>query len=80
MPGGAQLIKLGGDEQRSGMRLKGLGKALLGSGAASLSLYGAAALLSSTVHSHLHTMLLFLALVGLVAGSVLYLLSRARGR
>lgn len=54
-----------------------MGKFLLGIGAASLFFYGAAAL-SPTLNSQLRTTLLFLALVGLVAGSVLYLLSRAR--
>ncbi len=61
------------------MRLKGLAKALLSIGAASLFCYGAASL-SRTVTTSLRTTLLFVALVGLVAGSVLYLLSRARSR
>ena len=67
------------DEQRGGLRLKGLAKVLLGIGAASLFFYGAAAL-SQTVNRSLRATLLFGALVGLAAGVVLYLLSRARRR
>lgn len=65
------------DEQRGGLRLKGLAKVLLGIGAASLFFYSAASL-SETVNRSLRSALLFGALVGLAAGVVLYLLSRAR--
>jgi hypothetical protein len=60
-----------------GMRLKGMAKVLLSIGAASLFFYGAASL-SQTVNGSLRSTLLFLALVGLGAGGVLYLLSTRR--
>lgn len=59
------------------MRLKGMGKILMSVGAASLFFYGAASL-SQTVNAGLRSTLLFVALVGLGAGGVLYLLSTRR--
>ncbi len=72
---------LPGTQNRTGdgMQLKGLSKVLLTSGAICLLFYGVFALYLQTTAS-VRTTLLFVALVGLVAGTLLYLLSAARPR
>lgn len=61
------------------MRLKGIAKVLLTIGAVCLLFYGVFALYLHTTAS-LRTALLFAALVGLIAGTALYLLSTSRQR
>ena len=61
------------------MQLKGIGKVLLAIGAASLLFYGVLTLYVETTANR-RTALLFVALVGLLAGALLYLLSTARRR
>ena len=61
------------------MQLRGIGKVLLAIGAASLLFYAVLTLYVETT-ANLRTALLFVALVGLLAGALLYLLSTARRR
>jgi hypothetical protein len=59
------------------VRLKGIAKTLLTTGAVCLLFYGVFSLYLQTT-AGLRTALLFAALVGLIAGTALYLLSTSR--
>ena len=61
------------------LRLEGIGKVLLAIGAASLLFYAVLTLYVETA-ARWRTALLFVACVGLLAGTLLYLLSTARRR
>ena len=61
------------------MQTKGIGKVLLAVGAASLAFYSLV-LLYPALWARGRTPLLFVALVGLLTGTILYLLSTSRRR